>query len=72
MEVARKGIKRKMFGSILVMLSGLDYMLAVKGNFKMPVFTIALFCIGMVLFIWGTVAQDKATRADNLTGQPNS
>lgn len=65
MEGPKKGVKRKIFGAILVMLSGLDYMLSVKGNFNLPVFTIALFCIGIVLFIWGTVAQDKATKPDH-------
>lgn len=63
MENGRKGVKRKLFGAILVMLAGLDYLLSVKVNFTLPVYTIGLFCAGLVLFIWGTVADGRSTDA---------
>ena len=57
----KKGMKRKLFGAILIMLSGLDYLLAVKGNFAPPVFTVSLFVAGIILCIWGVVVDNRSS-----------
>lgn len=59
MDGAKKGMKRKLFGAILIMLSGLDYLLAMKGNFAPPLFTVSLFVAGIVLCIWGIIADNR-------------
>ncbi|MDH4101148.1 MAG: hypothetical protein OEV28_11325 [Nitrospirota bacterium] len=60
MEGPKKGMKRKLFGAILIMLSGLDYLLAMKGNFAPPLFTVSLFVAGIVLCIWGVIADSRS------------
>ena len=54
---ARKGVKTKLFGVVLVFLGTLDGMLSWRGGIEVSNFYLFLFAAGVFLFVIGTIRQ---------------
>ncbi len=55
-----KGLRKKIFGSILFFLGGLNTMFAVKAGFKVETFFVVLLVAGALIFAYGLVEGFKA------------
>jgi hypothetical protein len=59
---ARKGVKTKLFGVILMFLATLDGMLSWRGGIEISDFYLVLFALGVFLFALGAIRQANAER----------
>jgi hypothetical protein len=54
---ARRGVKTKLFGVILIFLATLDGMLSWRGGIEISDFYLFLFAVGVFLFALGVIRQ---------------
>ena len=54
---ARKGVKTKLFGVVLIFLAALDGMLSWRGGIEVSDFYLLLFAAGVFLFALGAIRQ---------------
>lgn len=73
MIVPPKGIKKQVFGGVLVCLGAITALLASTMGFELDIFYIVVSIIGACLFLYGTIQKKQhkkvATSDDNLASK---